>query len=376
MIKQVALLGNGCRGNTELIDKLTKNNIVLLTTWMGCDLIPEDHPNFCGRPGILGQRAANIIQQKADILYVFGARLDGDQTAYNYDKFAPNAQVTVVDVDVNELSKYPTRWSVINRDVKDLRYDFLIGDPAWLMWCKYLHNDFDRIRKFDVNTNYVDPFSVSSWLSEIGTSNDIFAIGSSGQAPCTFYQSFRVKEGQRVMNCSTIGAMGADIPMAIGTAIGNPDKRIICVTGDGGFALNIQELELVHALNLNIKFFVYNNLGYGSIRNMQAKRFNENYVAESRSSWLQLPRIRNVAETFNIKYIPCVANDSLDEYLNLHTKENYPIIVDVLIDPDFVQYPRVDSTMKPDGTFELDNMEDMTPKLDRKELKELMEWNG
>src|SRR3990172_6171723 len=98
MNKPVILLGNGCRNSPDLVAHLCNLNIPILTTWMAADLIPEDHPAFCGRPGIYGQRAANIIQQKATHLYAFGARLDEQQVAYRYDRFAPWAWKYIYDI--------------------------------------------------------------------------------------------------------------------------------------------------------------------------------------------------------------------------------------------------------------------------------------
>lgn len=137
MNKPVILLGNGIRGNPELIDYLINLGIPILTTWMAADLIPEDHPAFCGRPGVYGQRAANIIQQKAQEIWIIGARLDELQVAYRIDKFAPNAIKTVVDIDQAELNKLPDNWRKIHGETGN----FLIyGDNKWLSWCKSLYN--------------------------------------------------------------------------------------------------------------------------------------------------------------------------------------------------------------------------------------------
>src|SRR5512146_2326165 len=104
MYKPVILLGNGVRGNPALVRYLCGLDVPVLTTWMAADLVPEDSPVFCGRPGTVGQRAANIIVQKASNLWVFGARLDGATVGYRIDNFAPHANTVVCDVDIAELA--------------------------------------------------------------------------------------------------------------------------------------------------------------------------------------------------------------------------------------------------------------------------------
>src|SRR3972149_5247675 len=138
--KPCIILGNGVRNNPALIEHLCSLNIPVLTTWMAADLLSENSPVFCGRPGICGQRAANIIQQKATHLYCFGARLDGEQVAYDYDRFAPNAEIYIYDIDPAEAQKFPKRYHVTQTlDWRD-DIDFLPGpdpyDDDWLAWCK------------------------------------------------------------------------------------------------------------------------------------------------------------------------------------------------------------------------------------------------
>jgi acetolactate synthase-1/2/3 large subunit len=372
MDKPVILIGNGLRGNPRMVDYLCSLNIPVLTTWMALDLVAEDNPAFCGRPGLLGQRAANIIQQKADTLYIFGARLDGDQTAYNYERFAPHAIKYVHDVDAAELAKLPDSWTKYNLDLSKDICCIERSEPSWLDWCKALH---DRLDVFTpTESNYVDPFAVTNWLSEISTADDYFAISSSGQAPCVFLQAFRVKAGQRVSNISTYGAMGADIPMAIGACLGSGRRRTICVTGDGGFMLNVAELEVVRRLQLPIKFLVYNNNGYNSIRQMQRKRFNGRLVAADDSSGFTTPMFSSIASTFDIDYAWCGHNSSLN-MTNIMSRKG-PSIIEFDMDPEFVQYPRVDSSMGANGVPVPDPMEDMTPHLPADELRALMEWGN
>jgi acetolactate synthase-1/2/3 large subunit len=384
--KPVILLGQGIRSNPALVEHLCSLGVPVMTTWMAVDLLPEDSPVYVGRPGIFGSRAANVILQKADEIFVFGARLDAETIGYNTAAFAPNAKrITVYDVDQAELDKLPDeyRWIKIRVDLSvsdwkhwqpvDLYY------PAWLSWCKDLYNRFrPELDGAPAKPGYVDPFAFIHKLSEAAEPTDVFAIGSSGVAPCTFLQAFKVKRGQLVRNVSTIGAMGADIPMSIGAAIANPGGRVICVTGDGGFMLNSQELETARRLKLPITWFVFNNGGYGSIRNMQRQRFGGHLVGCDESSGLTLPRLRKIAQAYGVPWCELYGSnvskrfDFCAQITALLAYRGGPQIVELMIDPDWVQYPRVMSSFV-DGKWQPDPLEDMTPKLPEDELRELME---
>jgi len=195
-------------------------------------------------------------------------------------------------------------------------------------------------------------------LHEHTDSNDVFALGSSGGAPCTFLQAYKVKEGQLIRNVSTIGAMGADIPMALGAALAT-GKRTICLTGDGGFQLNAQELETISRLHLPIIFFVLNNGGYNSIRVMQDARYDGHHVGCDPASGLSFPYLEELAHTYGLMYLKLDAKN-LKDFDRCFVAT--PIVIEVMIDPKWVQMPRVMAS-NVNGQLVTDNMEDMSPKL-------------
>jgi len=362
--RPVILLGAGVRDNPELIEHLCSLNIPVLLTWMAVDLIHEEHPAYCGRPGRTGQRAANIIQQKATHLYCFGARLDGEQVAYAYDRFAPNAKKYIYDVDSAEFQKYPDGWYVTT---KTSGLGVEPCDSDWLLWCKSLYNRFRyELDGENDSDEFVNPFYLMSLLHEYSNHDDVFAIGSSGDAPNVFYQSYKVKQGQRVSNICTLGAMGADIPMALGAAMAT-GKRVICVTGDGGFQMNAQELETIRRLQLPIIFFVFNNNGYNSIRAAQLKRFGR-VTGATPETGLTLPYLEDIADAYRFLYMKINGSD-LDSFERCFIAT--PMIVEVMVDPEWVQLPRIGDSVV-DGQLRTDNMEDLTPRLPKGELERIM----
>jgi acetolactate synthase-1/2/3 large subunit len=365
--RPVILIGQGMRGNPELVKHLQSLGIPCLYTWMYIDACDENHPTYCGRPGIFGQRASNQIQQKATHLYCFGARLDGEQVAYDYDRFAPNAEIYIYDIDDAELRKFPTRYCYIN---DPLRFPIAhLIDPSWLAWCRALYARFrPELDGCNDNPKFVNPFYLMTLLHDHSRPDDVFALGSSGNAPTVFFQSYKVKAGQRISNVCTIGSMGADIPTALGASLANPGKRIICVTGDGGFQMNAQELEVIRRLHLPITFFVLNNNGYNSIRVAQKARFGRVTGADP-SSGLTLPRIEDIAHAYGMMYMSLRGKD-LPNFARCF--DAAPMVVEVFVDPDWQQLPRVMASTV-NGQLRTDDMENMYPYLPEDELKEIME---
>ena len=370
-LKPVLLIGNGVRNNPELIEYICSLCIPVLTTWQACDLIPEDSPVFCGRPGVVGQRAANIIQQKCSILICLGARLDMEQMGHRPDNFAPNAKKIVYDVDKEELDKFPADWTVIQVDLDHCDKSSILciyeSSPAWLKWCKDLYNSFryelDGLPNYDLN--YVDPYYFINELSNSCKEGEVIVPGSSGMQSCALMQAFKVKKDQRILLCNTIGSMGLE-PMAIGAAIAS-GKRVICITGDGGFHMNLQELEVVRRLDLVIKYFVFCNEGYGSIASMQDTHLGHR-IASDKKSGLTFPPLYRISTTYGFNYREINNNfsvNSLDAILNSDCAE----LVRVKSSLKFHYATKIESTLVA-GKFVTDSMEDISPKISN--LSEIM----
>lgn len=362
-MKPVILIGAGCP--QELADKLCALGIPVLTTWAAIDRVAEDSPVFCGRPGVVGQRAANIIQQECDELWIFGARLDMEQVGHRLDNFAPKASKYVYDVDLAETNKFPlnSNWFTYKMDLRDLPGSpsgVLSSNPKWLKWCKELYKQFrselDGENKVE---DFVDPYFFTRILSNECEEGEVIVPGSSGMQSCAFMQAFKVKKGQRILCCNTIGAMGME-PMAIGAAIA-AKKRVVCVTGDGGFFLNMQELEVTERLKLNIKYFVFCNGGYGSISTMQDARFNAR-VGSDAPSGFTLPDLSRTAAVWGFGFHEMRNNQDVSEKMRGILQADTVSITRVHTSLAFRYAVKVNSTLK-DGKFETDDMADMTPKV-------------
>jgi acetolactate synthase-1/2/3 large subunit len=382
--RPVILAGNGIRLSNAMSASLKffeNIGVPILTTWKMTDFVPENHPLYCGRPGMVGQRGANFTQQNADCLLILGARLDLCQTGFNHPNFAKNARKIIVDIDQTEIDKLDMKFELaLSGDIAQVikhclnlsdKYSFDFS--KWLSFCKGLHRKYPVILpEYKKSSGPVNTYHLLDVLSEILTGKDLIVPGSSGACAELTQQAFKIKKGQRLLNTPGLGAMGFDLSAAIGACIASGGRRTIGIAGDGGFQMNIQELQTLKRLDLPIKMFVLNNGGYGSIQAMQKNRFNGNYVACNSESGLTLPDVVAVAKAYGLKAFRIKDQSDLKNEIKKVLDLNGPVICDVMVDPDVPTAPRLSSEVLPDGRIISKPMEDLWPFLDRDEFNQNM----
>ena len=380
--RPVILAGNGIRLSGALKDfiGLTKMlKIPVLTTWKAIDFFPENDRLFFGRPGSVGQRGANFIQQNSDLILVLGSRLDLAQTGYNHKNFAPFAKKIVVDIDLAEIKKMKTKVDLpVRSDVKAFtkelirkRKKIIPGNRAqWLSICakwkkKYpvVLPDYFKAKK------YVNTYCLVDALSELMLDSDILVPGSSGSCSEITLQAFKVKKGQRIFNTPGLGSMGFGLPASIGACLASGKKRTVSIIGDGGLQHNIQELETIARLKLPLKLFILNNNGYASIRNTQKSHFKGHYVCCDPASGLTLPGISRIAKAYGIKYIRIKNHKNLKMLIKKALQTKGPVICEVMADPFLQTAPRLSSQVLPNGSIVSRPIEDLWPFLDRQEFR-------
>lgn len=384
--RPVIYAGNGVRtaGQVDafrtLVDRL---GLPTLLTWKAADFLSEAHPCYIGRPGGMGQRAANFTQQKADWLLVLGARLDLPSVAFNHANFAPQAFKIVVDVDLAELAKFKTRVDVsIQADLRDFLPELstalatraLPDFGGWREQCREWARRYPVVLpeyRAQADTP-VSTYVLMDVLSDLLDERDVIVPGSSGPCSDIFFQAFRVKAGQRILNAPGLGAMGTGLPGSIGVALAAGDRRVININGEGGFQLNIQELETVRRLRLPIKYFVLDNGGYRSIVAMQRSHFQGRLVGSEVSSRLTMPDTRRVAEAYGIPSLFVDSHAQLEAVLREALARPGPVVCVVKTSVDEKTSPKVTSEIRPDGSIVSKPMEDMWPFLDREEFASVM----
>ena len=155
--------------------------------------------------------------------------------------------------------------------------------------------------------------------------------------------------------------MGFGFPAAIGAKIANPKKPVVCITGDGGFQMNIQELETLVRLQLPVKIFIWNNQGYASIRSMQNNNFGGFQVASGESSGLSMPDTVKVAAAYGLKTFRIMDNKQLEQQIEEVLDAEGPVLCELMISPDETVSPRTKTIVHEDGTLESYPLEKMWP---------------
>ncbi len=383
--RPVIIAGNGVRLAGALADFRALADfldIPVLTTWKAIDFLPQDHRLYAGRPGIIGQRGANFVQQNSDCLIMLGARMDLLQLAFDHKHFARAAKKIMVEIDPNEIKKMTAKIDLpICADAGLAIREFLragkkIKSPdrsPWINRCQEWNKEYPVILpQYWEEEDIVNVYVLIDVLSDALTKKDVVVPGSSGQCSEIFMQSFRVKEGQRILNTPGLGAMGFGLPASIGACLAAGQRRTICINGDGGFQLNIQELETVRRLNLPIKYFILNNHGYASIKATQKNSFSGHYVACDVASGLSLPDIAKLAKAYDIKTASLENHTNIREKIREILETPGPVICNVNVSISQTVAPKVISKLNPDGSVVSKPMEDMWPFLDREEFKKNM----
>jgi acetolactate synthase I/II/III large subunit len=379
--RPVILGGTGIRlaGATDLLRELAERLQAPITTAWTHDLVPSDHPLYCGRQGTIGTRAGNFVVQNSDALLIIGARMPIRQISYNWQSFARSAYKMHVDVDAAELEKPTFRADLpIHADARMFLQLLLEEIPAqhqpdesqqeWLRWSRERVARFPNVlpRHRTAPAGTINQYHFVELLFAASSPGDIFACGDA-TACITPFQAGELKERQRLFSNSGSASMGYDLPSAIGAAFAAPEgSRVICLAGDGSLQMNIQELATMAHHRLPIKLFILNNGGYLSIRSTQGNFFKL-LVGEGPDSGVGFPDFAQVAKGYGL---PAVNLDvtRAAEHISEILAAPGPQVAVVELDRTQSFEPKLSSKRLPDGRMVTAPLEDMAPFLDREEF--------
>lgn len=361
----------------ELFLKVAESlNVPVLTSISGIDLIPSDHPLFFGRPGILGERPANLIMQNSDLFIVLGTRMGIRICGYAYETVARAAKKVMVDVDPNELEKPTFRPDVkICADAGDFLRALEAALPSlepkaeWLDYCRKMKAKYPVIlpehrARTDYVSSYVLPEAVVRHAPD-----PLTVVTSNGIAYTSTFQAIPIRRGMRMFSNEACASMGYGLPAAIGAAFAfGGERETVCFEGDGSIQMNLQELQTLLNYRLPVKLFVYNNGGYLSIKTTQRSFFEGRFVGSEAGSGVILPSFEKLAAAYGLPYFRLESNQELDEKLPGIFATVGPVLVEVMLDPFEVLGPKAASKKLPDGTMVSAPLEDMAPFLPREEF--------
>lgn len=380
--RPVILAGNGIRLSNS-VDKFIKAaeklNIPVATAWNAHDLIEDAHPLYAGRPGTIGTRGGNFVVQNSDLLISLGCRMNIRQISYEWKLFARKAFKIAIDIDEGELKKPTLSIDMpVHADLSDFLTRIMDADyeyngqfDSWVSWCKEINQKYPPvIDRYYERTTPVNPYVFMKALSDQLKENDI-VVASNGTACVCGFQTIAIKKGLRLFSNAGASSMGYGLPAAIGAAMTDRTRRVICLEGDGSIQMNLAELQTVTHHDLNMKIVWLNNDGYHSIRQTQYQNFEgekKGYCGVDADSGLSLPDAEKIAYAFGIRFLRISGHDHIDERISEFLNDNHPVLCEVVLDKTQFFEPKTSSKVNEDGTISSPPLEDMYPFLDRDEF--------
>jgi acetolactate synthase-1/2/3 large subunit len=372
--RPIILIGAGVNYQvfSSLLRDLEESNVPIATSWNAADYLDFDSEIYGGRPGAYGMRWSNMIIQQSDLVITLGTRFSFWETGFNWDEFAPLADIWSFNIDQFELSK-PGPY-ISRAIVSDLSEDFptivkIIASKSqekWRDWVDFVKEVKALLPVSEIANNQFDvlcnPFEVVNEIANKLLKNDLVISCSSGGAYTTLMQGFKQKRGQLLTNSRGLSSMGYGLAGAIGTSMAHPQKRVILFEGDGGFLQNLSEVSTILLNNLNIKIFIFVNNGYASIRLSQKVNFDGHYIGCDVQTGVAIPDLNEILLAFGLPVLEIKNVDSRDKLKEILDIDG-PAVGLIYIHPDQPYFPKILSRISSSGEIESNPIHLMYPEL-------------
>ena len=374
--KPLFLVGGGvniARANEVMTTLSEKTNVPVITTIMGKGAVPTKHKNYLGNIGIHGSYAANHAVTECDVLFSIGTRFN-DRITGKISEFAKHATIIHVDIDAASISKNIVVDVPIVADAKlaiEAILDVLEKRPyeatfekEQKMWMEKVQEWKQRYPIHMKGCEGVTPEKVIETINK--RYKDSVVVTDVGQNQLWTTQYLELDAKRQLLTSGGLGTMGYGFPAAMGAQLGNPDKKVIAISGDGGFQMNIQEMATAVALELPLVLCVFNNGYLGNVRQWQELYFNKRYSStclryrkacerdcmnKDKCCPKYTPDFVKLAESYDAYGIRVEKEEDIEKafaYADSH--KNGPTIIEFIIDREANVWPMV-----PGGNT-LDNM--------------------
>ena len=338
--RPVLYLGGGVINAPEHIRQLAeKANLPTTQTLMALGMLPKAHPLSLGMLGMHGARSTNFILQEADLLVVLGARFD-DRAIGKTEQFCPNAKIIHVDIDRSELGKIKQAHVAIQGDVGEVLEQLIPqveAQPrsAWLQLVADLQREFPCTIPQEQ-----DPLSHYGLINAVAACVDDEAIVTTdvGQHQMWVAQAYPLNRPRQWLTSGGLGTMGFGLPAAVGAALANPQRKVICFSGDGSLMMNIQEMATAAENQLDVKIILMNNEALGLVHQQQSLFYKQGVFA---ATYPGMVNFMQIAAGFGLQ--TCDLNNEADPQAALQAiiDRPGPALIHVRIDAEEKVYPMV-----------------------------------
>ena len=340
--RPIILAGHGIlisHAYAELRELAEKAQIPVVTTLLGISSFPTDHLLHVGMPGMHGMAYASLAIDKSDLLISLGMRFD-DRVTGRISDFAPNAKVVHVDVDPSEFHKNVKATVPVLGELKQVLNQMLplVERKTHLDWLQ--HVDTLRAEHPSLNIRQTDellPQFVLKQLSDI-TKGEAIVVTGVGQHQMWAAQHYAFKEPNTLLTSGGLGAMGFEVPAALGAKVGRPEKVVWSIAGDGGFQMTMCDLATAVENNIDVKFAILNNGVLGMVRQWQDFFYEKDYFA---TVYTGNPDFVKLAEAYGITGIRVTEKAQVASAIQQAMDTPGPVVLDFVVKQDEHVYPMI-----------------------------------
>ncbi|MGX9925388.1 acetolactate synthase large subunit [Enterobacter hormaechei] len=338
--RPVLYLGGGTINAADEIRQFAeKANLPTTMTLMALGMLPKAHPLSLGMLGMHGARSTNYILQEADLLIVMGARFD-DRAIGKTEQFCPNAKIIHVDIDRAELGKIKQPHVAIQGDVAEVLAQLIPQTEAtdradWRQLVADLQREFPGAIPTEG-----DPLSHYGLINAVAACVDDSAIITTdvGQHQMWTAQAYPLNRPRQWLTSGGLGTMGFGLPAAVGAALANPDRKVICFSGDGSLMMNIQEMATAAENQLDVKIILMNNEALGLVHQQQSLFYKQGVFAATYPGMINFMQI---AAGFGLHTCDLNAEEDAHAAFQDAISRPGPALIHVRIDPEQKVYPMV-----------------------------------
>jgi acetolactate synthase-1/2/3 large subunit len=318
------------KAEKQLLQLAEKNNIPVTSTLRGLGCFPPSHPLYLGMIGMHGTKYANQLIEEADLVIALGVRFD-DRATGKVSEFCKNATIIHVDIDKAEINKIKPSHVSVNADILnfiELVAPNVVSDSRiqWLSEIKEKKNELPYVSAPDNG----DPFHPLRIISEVAKNvpSDTIISTDVGQHQMWVAMKYPFTKSRTFLTSGGLGTMGFGVPAGIGAALANPDKKVVCFSGDGSLLMNIQEMATIAEQKPNLTIILFNNGYLGLVRQQQELFFGQKYIA---SQFHALPDFTVIAKGFGLTAIDLEKSDNPLQDLESALALKEPVFINVPI---------------------------------------------